>query len=110
MSDRINTSNGLVHGGRPRAAHLSLPRDQNDFTTFDAAPDESVLMEYVKVLYKRRFAAATVFLVVLISVVVYSFTATPVYEAKTRLIIENDAPNVVAFKAVVEEGQATADY
>src|SRR6185295_14067795 len=31
-------------------------------------------------------------------------------EARTRLIIENDAPNVVAFKAVVEEGQASVDY
>src|SRR2546428_7890801 len=110
MSDRIHPPDGLVQGESPTAAHLSLPRDQNEFATFDAAPDESAVMESVKVLYKRRFAAATVFLVVLISAVVYSFTATPVYEARTRLIIENDAPNVVAFKAVVEEGQATADY
>jgi polysaccharide biosynthesis transport protein len=109
MSDRINSPDGLLQGDGP-AAHLSPPRDKNEFVPFDAAPDESVVMEYVKVLYKRRFAAATVFLVVLISAVVYSFTATPVYEARTRLIIENDAPSVVAFKAVVEEGQASADY
>ena len=31
---------------------------------FDAVPDESPIMEYVKVLYKRRWTAVTVFLVV----------------------------------------------
>jgi len=110
MSDRINPTAGLSQGEGGAAAQLSLPRDKDEFAPFDAACDESAVMEYVKVLYKRRWAAATVFLVVLISAVVYSFTATPVFEARTRLIIENDAPNVVAFKAVVEEGQASVDY
>jgi len=110
MSDRINLTAGLSQGEGGAAAQLSLPRDKDEFAPFDAGSDESAVMEYVKVLYKRRWAAATVFLVVLISAVVYSFTATPVYEARTRLIIENDAPNVVAFKAVVEEGQASVDY
>ena len=110
MSDRINQSDDLLQDEGAGAAHGSLSRDKDEFATFDAAPDESPVLEYVKVLYKRRWTAATVFLVVLLGAVVYSFTATPVYEARTRLFIENDAPNVVSFKAVVEEGQPSADY
>ena len=102
MSDRINPSDDLLQDEDAGAAHASLSRDKDEFATFDATPDESPVLEYVKVLYKRRWAAATVFLVVLLSAVVYSFTATPVYEARTRLLIENDAQNVVSFKAVVE--------
>lgn len=110
MSDRINPSDDLLQDEGAGAAHASLSRDQDEFATFDVTPDESPVLEYVKVLYKRRWAAATVVLVVLLSAVAYSFTATPVYEARTRLLIENDAPNVVSFKAVVEEGQPSADY
>jgi hypothetical protein len=41
------------------------------------------LTDYVRVLYKRRWAAAAVFFVVVLAVVVYAFTATPIYEALT---------------------------
>jgi len=45
------------------------------------------LLDYVKVLYKRRWTAITAFLVVFAGVVVYTFTATPVFEAKTQILI-----------------------
>src|SRR5437867_4399311 len=61
------------------------------------------LLDYVKVLYKRRWTAITTFLLVLISVTVFTFTATPIYQAKTRLLIETENQNVVSFKAVVDE-------
>ena len=48
------------------------------------------LLDYVKVLYKRRWTAATAFLVVFVSVAVYTFTATPIYEAKTQILIEKE--------------------
>jgi succinoglycan biosynthesis transport protein ExoP len=110
MSDSINPHGGLLQGDGAGASHPSPPRDKDELAAFEAVPDESPIVEYVKVLYKRRWAAATVFLVVLISAVVHSFITTPVYEARTRLIIENDDQNVVAFKAVVEEGQPSPDY
>jgi capsular exopolysaccharide synthesis family protein len=68
------------------------------------------LTDYLRVLYKRRAAATTVFLLVVLSVVVYAFTATPIYEAQTRLLIETDDPNIVSFTAVIDEAQAKADY
>jgi capsular exopolysaccharide synthesis family protein len=68
------------------------------------------LLDYVRVLYKRRWTAAAVFLLVLLAATVHTFTATPVYEARTRLLIESDEPNIVAFKEVIDQAQAESDY
>ncbi len=68
------------------------------------------LTNYIKVLYKRRWLGLTVFLSVVVSVAVYSFTAVPIYEAKSRLLIESDQQNVVNFKQVVQEDQTKIDY
>jgi succinoglycan biosynthesis transport protein ExoP len=68
------------------------------------------LLDYVKVLYKRRGTGITVFLLVVGGVTVYTFTATPIYEARTRLLIETEEQNVVNFKQVVDEDQTKADY
>ena len=68
------------------------------------------LLDYVKVLHRRRWTAITSFLVVFLSVVVYTFTATPIYEARAKLLIEADNPNIVSFKEVLEEGQSRTDY
>src|SRR5262245_35306530 len=58
------------------------------------------LLDYVRVLHKRRRTALTVFLLVVGGVTVYTFTATPIFEAKTRLLIEAEERNVVNFKSV----------
>ena len=68
------------------------------------------LTDYLKVLHKRRWTAATAFLLVMAGVTVYTFTATPIYEARTRLLIEAENPNVITFKEVIDEDQAKADY
>lgn len=68
------------------------------------------LIEYLKVLHKRRWSAITAFLLVFVSTVVYNFTAIPVYEGRVKVLIEAENPNVVSFKEVLEEGQARTDY
>jgi succinoglycan biosynthesis transport protein ExoP len=68
------------------------------------------LLDYVRVLYKRRWAAVTVFTIIMLAVTVYTFTVTPIFEAQVRLLIEAENPNVVAFKQVIEEREANADY
>ena len=64
----------------------------------------------MRVLHKRRWTAATAFLLVLGSVTTYTFTVTPIYEARTRLLIEADDPNVINFTEVIDEQGAKADY
>jgi len=71
---------------------------------------EVQLIDYVKVLYKRRRVAITAFLLVLVAAAVYTFTATPIYEARVQLLIEAENPNVVSFKEVIEQEKATNDY
>ena len=61
-------------------------------------------------LYKRRWIAGTAFTIVFLLVTVYTFTATPIYEATTKLLIESDNPNVVSFKEVMDEQGSKNDY
>src|SRR5215207_8291935 len=71
---------------------------------------ETHLTDYVKVLYKRRWTAFTAFALVVGCITVYTFTATPIYEARTRLLLEAEQQHVVNFKEVVDEDQTKADY
>jgi capsular exopolysaccharide synthesis family protein len=80
------------------------------FESDDVLP-ETHLLDYVRVLYRRRWIACTAFVVVVLIVALYVLTATPIYEATTRLLIESEKQNVVAFKEVVEdEAQPTDAY
>src|SRR5262245_28774963 len=66
--------------------------------------------DYVRALYKRRWLAIAIFATIIVGTLIYSFTVTPSYEARTRLLIEAEEPNVVAFKSVIDEQLARADY
>src|SRR5688500_5061156 len=68
------------------------------------------LLDYVKVLHKRRRTVLTAFLIVVGSVCVYTFTATPVYEARVQLLIEKENASVVSFKEVFQQNQVADDY
>jgi len=72
--------------------------------------DGGHVLDYVRVLHKRRWTAATAFVLVLVSVTTYTFTVTPIYEARTRLLIESGNPNVINFTEVIDEQGAKADY
>ncbi len=68
------------------------------------------LSDYLKVVYRRRWPALTAFLLVVVTVLVYTFTATPIFEARVQLLIESENPNVVSFKEVLEQEKTTNDY
>lgn len=72
--------------------------------------DQIHLLDYFRVLYKRRWIAVTSFLLVFLSTVVYTFTATPIYEAGVQILIENQDPNVVSFQEVLDQTQRTSEY
>jgi polysaccharide biosynthesis transport protein len=72
--------------------------------------DELHRSDYLQVLYKRRWTALTAFLIVVLSVCLYTFTATPIYEARVQILIEKENTNVVSFKEVFEQNQTTDDY
>ncbi|HXW04259.1 MAG TPA: polysaccharide biosynthesis tyrosine autokinase [Vicinamibacterales bacterium] len=115
MSDDMT---GMGPGGPPQLRLAPTPRRPEPAGAPPAAADggpvargvEVHLLDYVKILYKRRWTAATTFLIVVVGVMMYTFTVTPVYEARTRLLIESDNPNIVSFKEVIDEQGAKADY
>jgi capsular exopolysaccharide synthesis family protein len=72
--------------------------------------DAPHLLDYVRVVYKRRWLAGTTFLFVVLLATAYAFTATPIFEATTKLLIESDDPNVVSFKEVIDEQGTKLDY
>ncbi len=68
------------------------------------------LIEYGRILSKRRWVASSAFAIVLLSAAVHSFTAAPIFEARAKILIEADTPNVISFEQVIEETQSRADY
>ena len=72
--------------------------------------DEIHLLDYLRVLHKRRWTALTAFLIVMGSVTLYTFTATPIYSASTQILIENERPNVVKFEEVYDQNTGSTDY
>jgi succinoglycan biosynthesis transport protein ExoP len=72
--------------------------------------DEVHLIDYLRILHKRRWTALTAFVLVFGSVTIYTFTATPIFSARVQVLIENENPNVVKFEEVYEQNKSTNDY
>jgi polysaccharide biosynthesis transport protein len=68
------------------------------------------LLDYIRVLYKRRWIALSAFVIVFLGGAIHTFTATPLYEARTQILIEKESSNVVDFKEAFEQNQQTDDY
>ena len=56
--------------------------------------DEKHLIDYLRVLYKRRWVAIPAFLAILVVGVINTYRTTPTYEAHTQILIEKDTPRV----------------
>jgi polysaccharide biosynthesis transport protein len=65
--------------------------------------DEHHLMDYVRVVYKRRWIAIPALLVVFLVGALNSFRTTPLYEARTQLLIEKDTPKVASLNTMFQE-------
>ncbi|MGH9163668.1 MAG: GumC family protein [Vicinamibacteraceae bacterium] len=68
------------------------------------------LLEYLKILYKRRRMALTAFVVIFGGITLYTFTATPLYEANAQVLIESELANVVQFEEVIDQNRQADDY
>jgi capsular exopolysaccharide synthesis family protein len=75
-----------------------------------SSDSELSLVHYLQILYRRRYIAVSAFLMVFLGVTLYTVTATRMYEATSRLLIERDRPNVVSFQEVLDQGAQTDDY
>ena len=68
------------------------------------------LREYLRALIKRRWIIATIFTVLVLTVAVKTFTATPIYQASARIIIEKENPKLMSFQEVMAVDSTGTDY
>jgi len=68
------------------------------------------LRDYLRVMLKRRWTIVTVFAIIVITVAIHTYTATPIYKATARLIIEKENPNVVSIEEVMAVDASGTDY
>ncbi len=54
------------------------------------------LRDYLRVIDRRRYTVGTFFIVVFVIVVVATLSTTPIYEAKTKVLIDKSAPTNLA--------------
>jgi succinoglycan biosynthesis transport protein ExoP len=94
----------------PSALGSCTSAKPSDYSSVVLQETEAHILDHARVVYKRRRTAITAFVLIVGGVAVYTFTATPIYEAKTRLLIEPDNPNVVSFAEVINDKQENADY
>lgn len=68
------------------------------------------LRDYLRVILKRRWSIITVFAIIVVSVTIYVYTATPIYMATSRLIIDKENPNVMSIQEVMAVDASGTDY
>ena len=66
------------------------------------SPEREIhLRDYLQVILRRKWIIIISFIIVLTLVTLYSFKATPIYQATAQLQINKENPNVVSFKEVM---------
>jgi capsular exopolysaccharide synthesis family protein len=68
------------------------------------------LLDYGRIVYKRRWTAITAFVVVSGVTFINTSAVTPLYTARVQILIESENPNVVKFDDVYEPSKNTNDY
>ena len=68
------------------------------------------LRDYLRVIMKRRWTIITCFVVIVVTVAISTLTATPIYRAMVKLIIEKENPNVVSIQEVMSVDASGTDY
>jgi exopolysaccharide transport family protein len=66
--------------------------------------------QYLRVLLKRRWVVISAFMLIVILTAIYSFTTVPVYQAKARIVIEKENPNLVSIQEVMAVDSTGTDY
>ena len=68
------------------------------------------LRDYLRVLRKRRWVIISIFMMTVLAVALHTFTATPIYEASSRIVIEKENPNLVSIQEVMSVDSTGTDY
>jgi succinoglycan biosynthesis transport protein ExoP len=72
--------------------------------------EEIDIRDYVQVVVRRKWTIIALLAIAVVTATVKGFTAIPLYEATTRLIIEKENPNVVSIQEVMAIDASGGDY
>src|SRR6266545_4892754 len=91
----------------PAQRHPQAPAPKNLFPV----DSDTHLLDRLNAIYKYRYVVVTVFLLVMLGVLVRTFTTTPMYRATTSVMIEDDrGSNVTGFNAGQDPNQDVDAY
>ena len=66
--------------------------------------------DYLRVIYKRRWTILAIFFAIVVSVTIFTLTATPIFRGTVRLIIEKENPKVLSVQEVMAVDSSGTDY
>ncbi|MBN2467642.1 MAG: polysaccharide biosynthesis tyrosine autokinase [Deltaproteobacteria bacterium] len=73
--------------------------------------DEEIhLRDYLRVIFKRRWLVAAVFVILVTTVTIHTFLMDPVYRATSQIVIEKKNPNIVNVEEVLGVNASDQDY
>jgi capsular exopolysaccharide synthesis family protein len=65
---------------------------------------------YLRILYRRRWLALGVFILIVAAAAMLLLTTTPIYEGRTALLIEVTDPKVVTFSQILDQNPLSNDF
>jgi succinoglycan biosynthesis transport protein ExoP len=68
------------------------------------------IVSYLRVIIKHRWTILSIFAAIVVSMTIFTFTATPIYMGTVRLIIEKENPKVLSFQEVMAVDSSGSDY
>lgn len=88
---------------------MTTPNRNIPIVTGAARHEEKHVMDYVRVLYKRRWIAGPVFVIVFALGAINALRETPIYEAHAQVLIESDQPKVARLDQMFENERGGYD-
>ena len=94
---------------RPLGPHPVPSAHAQTYAVPDIPPERRHVNDYLRILSKRRWMAGSVFVIVFIGTVVYTYTRLPIYEARAKILIESTEPRYAGFKDVLDPNRGQTD-
>ena len=70
-----------------------------------AADSDTHVLDRLSVIYKYRHAAISLFLLIIVGMLLRTYTTTPLYRAQARLMIDLEDERTVAMAGAIESGR-----
>src|ERR1700733_13594207 len=90
---------------RDRKAPIEIMAPTPSLLSWEQAPREPHLLDYLLILRKHQWLILTFLLTVVTLVSIATFKMKPVYEATARIEIERDTPSVLPFQNMSSDSE-----